>query len=119
MAFLYYIWPTAVKLILRLNEIKNGIKFMKNMFAVINNSLWSLMSSLGILNFSPATWIVFFLVVFPFKAAMFSPQIVCAMSISWNVTGQSMIYLFSTIPLKYLTDRYPSLACRFLLDVHL
>ena len=75
-------WLNAVKVILRLNEIKNGIPFTKNISAVINTSLWSLTSSLEILTMTPATCIGFFLVVSPFKAAMLLTQIVCEMSIS-------------------------------------
>ena len=109
MAFLSSRCLTKVKVILWLNEIKNGSPLMNNMSAVINTSLWSLMSSLGILTMSPDTWIGFFLVVLHFKASMFLPQIACEMSISWTVTGQSIICRLWTIHLKYLTDGYPSL----------
>ena len=39
MGFLYYIWITAVKVILWTNKIKNGIPFTKNMSTVINTYL--------------------------------------------------------------------------------
>ena len=37
--FISYIWINGAKIILRLNEIKNGIPFTKNISAVINTSL--------------------------------------------------------------------------------
>ena len=110
--FLSSRWLTALKLIFQLNKIKNGITFTNNMSAVINIYLWILTGSLGILTISPAMCIVFFLVVFPFKAEMFLPQIVCAISISWTVTGKSMIFWLWKIHLKSLTGGYPILAYR-------
>ena len=112
MSFLSFILLTAVKVILLLNEIKNSIPFAKNIFAVINTSLWILMSLLGILRMFPATWIGFFPVIFPFKSAIFLLQIEFAISISWTVTCQSMICWLWKINLKYLTDGYPSLEYR-------
>ena len=88
----------VVKVILQLNEIRNGISSTKNVSAVINTSLWSLKSSLGILTVSLATWIGFLLLVFPFKAKVFLPQIACTMSISWTVKGQSMLFGFKIPP---------------------
>ena len=107
--FISSIWITVVKVILQLREIKNGIPFMKNISAIINTYFWISMSSLGIITISPDTWISFFLVVLPFKAEIFLPQIAGAMSISWTVTGKSMVCWFWKIHLKSLTVGYPSL----------
>ena len=88
------------------------------MYAVINTSLQSLTNSLGILTISSATWIGLLLVVFPLKPKMVLSQIARAMSISWTVTGQSIIFWLLTIHLKYLTDVYPSLAYIIVFALH-
>ena len=66
------------------------------------------MSFLGNFTRYPEMCIGFFLVIFPFKSAMFLHQIAWGMSVSLTITGQSIIYLLWTIHLKSLTDGYPS-----------
>ena len=86
-------WHTAMKVILLFSKIKKDIPFKTNISAVINTSLWSFTSSLGIIKMPPATWICFFLVVFPFKAAFVLPQIACVISIYWTLTVKSTIFI--------------------------
>ena len=89
---------------------KNGIPFTNNMPAVINKYLLISMSSLGIITMSPIMYIGLFIMVFPFKATIFLPQIAWLMSMFWTGIGQSITCWICIIHLKYLTDGHPSLA---------
>ena len=94
MDFLSSRWLTVVEVIFRLNKIKNGIPFTNNMSDVINTSLWSLMSSLVNLTISPAAWVDFFLVVFPFKATFPPPDSMCNVNILYR---HRTVYDFSAL----------------------
>ena len=62
------------------------------------------MISLGTFTSNHATWICFFLVVLPFKSAMFLTQIASAMLISCANNIQSMTFWIWKIQLNSLTD---------------
>ena len=65
------------------------------MYAVINTSFMNLDEVLGGFNNVPFhVDFFFFLVVSPFEAVIFLPQIACTISISWTVTVKSRIFGF-------------------------
>ena len=79
----------SVKSILRLNVIKNGILFTKNISIASNTSLLIFENSLGNLMRYPVTQMGLFLVVFPFRSGTSFPRVVSAFSMSLVSTGQS------------------------------
>jgi hypothetical protein len=56
--------------------------------------------SVGTFTMSSVTRLGLFRVVFPFNAAIFFPLILSALSTSWTVTGQSLIWLLRMIHFK-------------------
>jgi len=77
---------------------------VKKMSAVRNTSLWSFNNSADTFTKSFTTGAGILQAVLPFNAAMLLPQILEAASMSWTITGQSLIWLLQITHLKSFID---------------